>query len=153
MTAAQVYTWGGGGKAPSSGVNVDVMVSKFGDEWYRNPVRVDGGLHKPADAEQQWAARMIASAAAKDAVASASAGSGAVVEESPLSMDANVVDVAPGHEHCVAAIIEGGCFSWGQNIYGQTGRPKRLETSQLDPRVRRCFPMDVVRVCVCVSMV
>ena len=30
----------------------------------------------------------------------------------------------------------GGCFSWGQNIYEQNGRPRKQETSQEEPRVR-----------------
>lgn len=42
-----------------------------------------------------------------------------------------------------AAPTSGGAFSWGSNIYSQLGRPRKLETKQLEPRVRR--PATIAR--------
>ena len=114
----EVYTWGGGGQHPTAGLNKEVLVAKFGEEWYRKPVRVDGGLHNPPDAEEQWAARMIASQQRAEASGKPGRGRGggggkaeevveAGMEESSSQLDKNVVEVAVGKEHAVAAIAEG----------------------------------------------
>lgn len=123
----ELYTWGGGGHHPAAGLDVEVMERKFGGDWYRQPRRVDGGLHRAADAEEKWAARMIeASAVAAGAGSGADGTAGAsplpdpargdagetaqgVSEETALELSSNVVDVSPGSEHCVASIREG---SW-----------------------------------------
>lgn len=150
----QAYTWGGGG-AHAAGLDKSVLVEKFGEEWFRLPVRLDGGLHKAADAEEKWAARMIAASAAQleDSDEDDTGGNGSkggkgkkkrrkrlkprpalgtaftssnsehhnnnggkagdakpgepAVEETALELKNNIVDLAPGKEHCVAAIEEG----------------------------------------------